>query len=51
MQYQLGGRKGRTRRVTISAGMGSWTPAAARVEANACLGRLPLGVIPQTKLQ
>ena len=47
VQYQLGGRKGRTRRVTIGQ-HGELTPTAARAEAKRLLGRLLPGVTLQT---
>ena len=47
VQYQLGGRKGRTRRVTIGQ-HGQVTPTFARAEAKRLLGEIAAGVIPQT---
>jgi hypothetical protein len=45
VQYQLGGRKGRTRRVTIGR-HGELTPTAARVEAKRLLGEIAAGRDP-----
>ena len=45
VQYQLGGRKGRTRRVTIGR-HGELTPAAARAEAKRLLGEIAAGRDP-----
>ena len=45
MQYQLGGRKGRTRRVTIGR-HGQLTPTAARAEAKRLLGEIASGSDP-----
>jgi integrase len=45
VQYQLGGRKGRTRRVTIGR-HGPLTPTAARVEAKRLLGEIASGRDP-----
>ena len=48
VQYRLGGRKGRTRRVTIGQ-HGPMTPTFAGLKPSACLATLPLGVIPQAE--
>ena len=45
MQYQLGGRKGRTRRVTIGR-HGEITPTFARAEAKRLLGEIAAGRDP-----
>jgi len=45
VQYQLGGRKGRTRRVTIGR-HGQLTPTAARAEAKRLLGEIATGRDP-----
>ena len=45
VQYRLGGRKGRTRRVTIGQ-HGELTPTAARIEAKRLLGEVALGRDP-----
>jgi integrase len=45
VQYRLGGRKGRTRRVTIGQ-HGELTPTAARFEAKRLLGEIALGRDP-----
>src|SRR6476659_4469666 len=45
VQYQLGGRKGRTRRVTIGR-YGAITPTFARVEAKRLLGEIAAGRDP-----
>src|SRR6476619_2956912 len=45
VQYQLGGRKGRTRRVTIGR-HAELTPTAARVEAKRLLGEIAAGRDP-----
>jgi integrase len=45
VQYRLGGRKGRTRRVTIGQ-HGELTPAQARVEAKRLLGEITAGRDP-----
>jgi integrase len=45
VQYRLGGRKGRTRRVTIGQ-HGELTPTAARMEAKRLLGEVALGRDP-----
>ena len=45
VQYRLGGRKGRTRRVTIGQ-HGELTPTAARSEAKRLLGEIALGHDP-----
>ncbi len=45
VQYRLGGRKGRTRRVTIGR-HGEITPTFARVEAKRLLGELAAGRAP-----
>ena len=47
VQYQLGGRKGRTRRVTIGQ-HGNVTPTFLGPKQSACLGKLQLAVTPQT---
>ena len=48
VQYQLGGRKGRTRRVTIGR-HGELTPTAARVEAKRLLGEVAIGRDPASE--
>jgi hypothetical protein len=48
VQYQLGGRKGRTRRVTIGR-HGELTPTAARAEAKRLLGEIAAGRDPATE--
>jgi len=48
VQYQLGGRKGRTRRVTIGR-HGELTPTAARAEAKRLLGDIAAGRDPATE--
>jgi integrase len=45
VQYRLGGRKGRTRRVTIGQ-HGELTPTAARIEAKRLLGQVAIGRDP-----
>ena len=45
MQYRLGGRKGRTRRVTIGQ-HGELTPTAAHFEAKRLLGEIAAGRDP-----
>ena len=45
VQYRLGGRKGRTRRVTIGQ-HGELTPTAARIEAKRLLGKIAVGHDP-----
>jgi integrase len=45
VQYQLGGRKGRTRRITIGR-HGELTPTAARAEAKRLLGEIAAGRDP-----
>ena len=45
VQYRLGGRKGRTRRITIGT-HGELTPNAARVEAKRLLGQIATGQDP-----
>ena len=45
VQYRLGGRRGRTRRVTIGQ-HGELTPTAARIEAKKLLGQVALGRDP-----
>ena len=45
VQYRVGGRKGRTRRVTIGQ-HGELTPTAARFEAKRLLGEIALGRDP-----
>jgi integrase len=45
VQYRLGGRRGRTRRVTIGQ-HGELTPASARIEAKRLLGEVALGRDP-----
>jgi len=44
VQYRLGGRSGRARRVTIGRHGSPWTPEAARKEAKAILGEVAQGV-------
>ena len=48
MQYRLGGRKGRTRRVTIGR-HGELTPTAARAEAKRLLGEIAAGRDPASE--
>ncbi|HLE03095.1 MAG TPA: Arm DNA-binding domain-containing protein, partial [Anaerolineales bacterium] len=48
VQYRLGGRKGRTRRVTIGQ-HGELTPTAARAEAKRLLGEIAAGRDPATE--
>jgi integrase len=48
VQYQLGGRKGRTRRVTIGR-HGELTPTAARAEAKRLLGEIAAGRDPASE--
>ena len=48
VQYQLGGRKGRTRRVTIGR-HGEITPTFARAEAKRLLGEIAAGRDPATE--
>ena len=48
VQYRLGGRKGRTRRVTIGQ-HGELTPTAARVEAKRLLGEIAAGRDPASE--
>jgi len=45
VQYRLGGRRGRTRRVTIGQ-HGELTPVAARAEAKRLLGQVAVGRDP-----
>ena len=45
VQYRLGGRNGRTRRVTVGQ-HGELTPTAARVEAKRLLGEIATGRDP-----
>ncbi len=45
VQYRIGGRNGRTRRVTIGA-HGTLTPEQARVEARRVLGQIASGADP-----
>src|SRR5262249_48647385 len=45
VQYRLGGRKGRTRRVTIGQ-HGELTPTSARTEAKRLLGQVAIGRDP-----
>jgi hypothetical protein len=45
VQYRLGGRKGRTRRITIGR-HGELTPTAARAEAKRLLGEIAAGRDP-----
>jgi integrase len=46
VQYRLGGRKGRTRRVTIGQHGSPWTPTTARTEAKRLLGEVDAGRDP-----
>jgi integrase len=46
VQYRLGGRKGRTRRVTIGQHGSPWTPRTARTEAERLLGEVAVGRDP-----
>src|SRR5262245_45238602 len=46
VQYRLGGRKGRTRRVTIGQHGSPWTPKTARTEAKRLLGEVDAGRDP-----
>ena len=46
VQYRLGGRKGRTRRVTIGRHGSPWTPESARKEAKRLLGEVGAGHDP-----
>jgi integrase len=46
VQYRLGGRKGRTRRVTIGRHGSPWTPESARKEARRLLGLVGAGHDP-----
>jgi Arm DNA-binding domain/Phage integrase, N-terminal SAM-like domain len=46
VQYRLGGRNGRTRRVTIGLHGSPWTPATARTEAERLLGEVAAGRDP-----
>ena len=46
VQYRLGGRKGRTRRVTIGRHGSPWTPESARKEAKRLLGEVGAGRDP-----
>jgi integrase len=46
VQYRLGGRKGRTRRVTIGQHGSPWTPTSARTEAKRLLGEVDAGRDP-----
>jgi integrase len=46
VQYRLGGRKGRTRRVTIGQHGSPWTPRTARTEAGRLLGEIAAGRDP-----
>ena len=46
VQYRLGGRKGRTRRVTIGRHGSPWTPESARNEAKRLLGEVGAGRDP-----
>ncbi len=48
-QYRLGGRKGRTRRVTIGRHGSPWTPESARKEAKRLLGEVGAGHDPAEK--
>ena len=45
MQYRLGGRDGRTRRVTLGV-HGALTTEQARVEAKRVLGQVAIGIDP-----
>ncbi len=46
VQYRLGGRTGRTRRITIGRHGSPWTPAEARTEARRLLGIVATGQDP-----
>ncbi len=46
VQFRLGGRKGRTRRVTIGRHGSPWTPDSARNEAKRLLGEVGAGRDP-----
>ncbi len=46
VQYRLGGRAGRTRRVTIGKHGSPWTPDKARAEAKRLLGEVGAGRDP-----
>ncbi len=46
VQYRLGGRRGRTRRVTIGKHGSPWTPETARKEAKRLLGEVAAGRDP-----
>jgi hypothetical protein len=46
VQFRLGGRKGRTRRVTIGRHGSPWTPESARKEAKRLLGEVGAGRDP-----
>src|SRR5262249_28194965 len=46
VQYRLGGRKGRTRRVTIGQHGSPWRPTSARTEAKRLLGEVDAGRDP-----
>ena len=46
VQYRLGGRRGKTRRVTIGRHGSPWTPDEARVEAKRLLGEFWAGRDP-----
>jgi integrase len=48
VQYRLGGRRGRTRRVTIGQ-HGELTPTGARIEAKRLLGEIALGRDPASE--
>jgi hypothetical protein len=48
VQYRLGGRKGRTRRITIGR-HGELTPTTARAEAKRLLGEIAAGRDPATE--
>lgn len=43
VQYRQGGRKGRTRRLTIGQHGSPWTPTTARTEAKRLLGEVDAG--------
>jgi integrase len=49
VQFRLGGRKGRTRRVTIGRHGSPWTPESARKEAKRLLGEVGAGRDPAEK--
>ncbi len=49
VQYRLGGRRGRTRRVTIGRHGSPWTPESARKEAKRLLGEVGAGRDPAEK--